>query len=335
MRRRVPILLSHLVLLLCGPLADASPLFDDDAVLEVELRGPLSETLRDTEERAERAFVLTVDGVDLDIMVRVRGKSRAETCRFPPLRLVFSKPADTAFAGQGKLKLVTHCNRSSSYEINVLEEYAAYRIVTLLVPSALRARLVRIRYFDTEKPGKKPLERFGLLLEPKDQLAQRIGGELAKLRGVVLDRLERQQAASVFVAQYVLGNTDYSLVMAEADDTCCHNGILVEVQDQLHYVPYDFDRASFVDPSYARSSTAGGRRVRERRYAGYCVDGLDLEAAIRRAHEARERIYSEIAVVEKISGHKLGRAQRFLDGFFREAEDPAKLGARLEKRCLD
>ena len=335
MRRWVPILLSHLACLLCWSSAGASPLFDDDAPLELELRGPLSETLRDTGERAERPFVLTVDGVDLDVMVRVRGKSRAETCRFPPLRLDFSSPADTVFAGQGKLKLVTHCNRSSSYELNLIEEYLAYRLVNLIVPSALRARLVRMRYFDTEKPGKKPLERFAVLLEPKEQLAERIGGEIADLRGVVLDRLDRQQAASVFVAQYMIGNTDYSLVMAEADDTCCHNGILVTVQDRLHYVPYDFDRASFVDPSYARSSTAGGRRGRERRYVGYCVDGLDLEAAIRRASEARGRIEAEIADAERISGHTLRRATRFLDGFFREAEDPAGLSARLEKRCLD
>ena len=335
MRRWVPILLSHLAWLLCSAAAGASPLFDDDSLLELELRGPLRETLRDTEERAERPFVLSVDGKDLDVMVRVRGKSRAETCSFPPLRLDFSNPADPVFAGQDSLKLVTHCNRASSYEINVLEEYAAYRLVALLVPSAMRVRLVRVRYIDTEKPGKDPLERFGFLLEPKEQLAQRVGGEVAELRGVVLNRLERQQAANVFVAQYMIGNTDYSLVMAKGDDACCHNGILVELRDQLLYVPYDFDRSSLVDPSYAKSSISGGRRVRDRRYAGYCMDGLDLEAAIRRAQEAREHIYAEMAVVARVSGRELRRATRFLDGFFREAENPAELSARLEKRCLD
>ena len=99
MRHRVLILLSHLAWLLCCAAADASPLFDDESVLDVELRGPLSKTLRDNEERAERPFVLSIDGVDLDVMVRVRGKSRAETCRFPPLRLGFSNPADTVFEG--------------------------------------------------------------------------------------------------------------------------------------------------------------------------------------------------------------------------------------------
>jgi hypothetical protein len=320
--------------LICWAAADAAPLFEDDTVLDIELRGPLRETLRDTQDRAERPFILTVDGVELEVMVRIRGKSRVETCRFPPLRLSFVNPAETVFAGQGKLKLVTHCSRSASHEINVLEEFAAYRLVGLLVPSAVRVRLLRVRYVDSEKPGKKPLERIAFLLEPNEHIAERIGGQLAKPRGVVLDRLQRQQIASVFIAQYLIGNTDYSLVMARDDDACCHNGILVEVQNEVHYVPYDFDRANLVDPSYARSSISDGRRSRARRYAGYCMDGLDLEAAIRRASDAREQIYSEMAAIERLSGRELRHATHFLGGFFREAEDPARLIARFEKQCV-
>lgn len=335
MRRSVLILWSQLAWLFCWAVADASPLFDGNAVLDVELRGPLRATLRDDRNRAERPFILTVDATELDVMARVRGNSRVETCRFPPLRLRFANPPDTVFAGQGSLKLVTHCGRDSSYEINVLEEYAAYRIVELLVPSAVRVRLLRMRYVDTETRGKKPLERFAFVLEPQERMAQRVGGQLAGLKGVVLDRLDRQQIASVFVAQYVIGNTDYSLVTARGADACCHNGILVEAQDQLHYVPYDFDRANLVDPSYARTTVSEGRRDRARRYAGYCMDGLDLQAAIRRAYDARERIYAEIAAVERVSGRDLRKATGFLDGFFREAEDPEELSARFEKSCLD
>ena len=334
MRRLVPLLLSQLAWLLCVAVADAAPLFEDDSVLDIELRGPLRATLRDDRDRAERPFILTVDGVELDVMVRIRGKSRVETCKFPPLRLSFADPADTVFAGQDKLKLVTHCGRDSSYETNVLEEYAAYRIVGLLVPSALRVRLLRMRYVDTDRPGKKPLERFAFVLEPKEQAAERVGGQLADTRGVVLDRLQPQQIASVFVAQYLIGNTDYSLVTAKGDDACCHNGVLIEVLGEVHYVPYDFDRANLVDPSYARSSVSSGRRARARRYAGYCMDGLDLEAAILGASAARERIYSEMAAIESLSGRELRHATHFLGGFFREAEDPARLIERFGKTCV-
>ena len=336
MHRRVLVLGSHLAWLLCWAAADASPLFEDDAVLDIELRGPLRETLRDTEDRAERPFVLTVDGKEIDVRVRVRGKSRVVTCRFPPLRLsFFDSPAHTVFAGQGKLKLVTHCQDSASYELNVLEEYAAYRLLALLTRSAVRVRLLRVRYVDTGRSGKEPLERYALVLEPEPELAKRLGGELAELEGVVLSRLHREQIASVFVAQYLIGNTDYSLVTADGEDACCHNGILVEVEGRLHYVPYDLDRTRLVDPSYARPQNERGRRGRGRRYVGYCMDDLDLDAAIRRVRVAREQIFSEIRAVEAISGRELSHATRFLEGFFREAEDPARLQARFEKSCLD
>lgn len=335
MRRHVLVLWSQLAWLLCWAAADASPLFEDDAVLDIELRGPLKATLNDTGDRAERPFVLSVDGKELDVGVRIRGKSRVVTCRFPPLRLSFDSPADTVFAGQDRLKLVTHCQKAAEYELNVLEEYAAYRLLALLTPSAIRVRLLRVRYVDTDRPGKEPLERYGLVIEPEPHLARRLGGELVKQEGVALSRLHREQIASVFVGQYLIGNTDYSLVMADADDTCCHNGILVEVEGRLHYVPYDLDRTRLVDPGYARPQVERGRRGRGRRYVGYCMDELDLEAAIRRVRDAREQIFAEMRAVEAISGRELRRATRFLEGFFREAEDLDALRARFEKSCLD
>jgi hypothetical protein len=323
-----------LIWLLCLGVADASPLFDDDAVLHVELRGPLGAVLGGVQNRVEHPFVLSVDGADLDVTVRVRGKSRVVACEFPPLRLKFDGPDDTVFAGQHKLKLVTHCNKAASYETGLLKEYVAYRIFALLTGSAVRVRLLRVRYVDTDEHANKPIERFAFLLEPDADLAQRIGGELVDLKGVVLGRLAREQVANVFVAQYLIGNTDYSLVTAEGEDTCCHNGILVDVEGELHYVPYDFDRAKFVDASYARTPGSGAR-ARARRYVGYCMDDLDLEAAIGRVGDARERIFSEIEAVEAISGRKLKGAGRFLKGFFRAAEDSSRLSERFEKTCLD
>ncbi len=334
MRRHVLVPWSHLVWLLCWAAADASSLFEHDAVLDVELRGPLGETLRDATERAERPFVLAVDGRELDVKVRVRGKSRVVTCRFPPLRLSFGRPVDTVFAGQGKLKLVTHCQKAAAFELNVLEEYAAYRLLALLTPAALRVRLLRVSYVDTSRPG-HALERFALVLEPEQDLAQRLGGRLVARDGVVLSQLDREQIASVFVAQYLIGNSDYSLVTADGAKSCCHNGILVEIDGRLHYVPYDLDRTRLVNPTYARPQIERGRRARGRRYVGYCMDDLDLAAAIARVRDAREQVFAEIRAVEAMSGRELERAARFLEGFFREAEDPAQLQARFEKSCLD
>lgn len=334
MRHLFPILWSQLGWLLCLAAADAAPLFDDAAVIDIELRGPINETLRDTRDREERPFVLTVEDTEFSTMVSVRGNSRVVYCSFPPLRLRFNDVADTVFAGQGKLKLVTHCNKASSYELNVLEEYAAYRIMALLTDSAIRVRLLHIRYVDTDKPGKDPLERFGFVLETEEDMAARIGGTRVELDGVIPSRLAREQLAAVFVTQYLIGNADYSLVTATGDDSCCHNGILIEVDNQLHYVPYDFDLASLVNARYAKSAAGSGRRARARRYVGYCFEGLDLEAAILRVRDAREDVFAEIRAVEAISGRELKHARRFLEEFYREAEDVERLVARFEKSCL-
>ena len=112
-----------LTLLALGPLAGSafsSPLFDDDSVIEMRLSGPLRTLARDKKsaERIEFPFLLSVNGMDIPVDIRVRGKSRIIACGFPPLRLRFSADgtSETVFAGQDRLKLVTHCksNRQAS-----------------------------------------------------------------------------------------------------------------------------------------------------------------------------------------------------------------------------
>ena len=106
--------------------AFATPLFEDDSVLEVELRGPLGTLYENKydEAREQLPFKIIADGVEHEIKVRVRGKSRLEFCHFPPLRLNFKKGAvaGTVFEGQDKLKLVTHCDLSRYAETDVVEE---------------------------------------------------------------------------------------------------------------------------------------------------------------------------------------------------------------------
>lgn len=336
MRLAVLLRWSQLAWFLVAGAVGASPLFDDDAVLDIELHGPIGETLDDTRNRAERPFTLIVDGVALDVMVRVRGKSRTVACRFPPMRLRFSDAANTVFAGQDKLKLVTHCNSARNFETNLLEEYAAYRVMGLLTEASLRVRLLRIRYVDTNRPRRSPLMRFGFVLESSGAMAERLGGWVVNRKGVPLSLLRREHTATVFVAQYLIGNTDWSLVRAEGEESCCHNGILVEIGDgRLYYVPYDFDMSAMVDAPYARPQAgAGSRRTRLRRYAGYCFDDLDLPAAIRRVRDARELIFAEMQVIDALSPHKLKSSIRYLEGFFRAAEDPERLAERFAKNCI-
>jgi len=313
-------------------------LFEADGILEIDLKGPLERTIDDRTRRKDSVFRLAVNGQDFPVSIRVRGKSRAQVCTFPPLRLQFEPGAaqGTVFEGQEKLKLVTHCRGAPGYDQNVLEEYAAYRMFAMLSEVAYRTRLLRIRYFDTDRPGKSPRVRYGFVIEPTRQLAARVGGETAKVPHVVKSRLDAEQAARVFVFHYLISSADWSLVADGPDKNCCHNIDLLAIGDALYTVPFDFDLSGIVAPKYAsRGSTQGVRAVRSRRYRGYCIDSAFLVDALQSLldHEAAFQ-----ALLESLPDMDEGDTRRhraFLERFYRDIRDPAAHAAELDRRCID
>jgi hypothetical protein len=247
----------------------ASPLFDEDQVLRIELNGPLSSLVKNKASREERPFQLQVDGVTLDIKVRTRGNSRLRVCTFPPLRLDFrsTDTAETVFANQGKLKLVTQCRNGKRSQQDVLEEYVAYRILTLLSGVSFRVRLVHIAYIDTDSRGDKKKQQYGFFIEPVKQLVARTNGVKAEVPAVSLVSLDQAQAALVYIFQYLIGNTDWSLVTAESDEHCCHNVDLIDVGSKRFLLPYDFDLSGLVNATYARPDPSLRiRKVQQRLY---------------------------------------------------------------------
>jgi hypothetical protein len=326
-----------LLLLLCG-IARASPLFDDDSILDLTLEGPLSATFEDKEERRERPFVLHVAGNTIPLKVRVRGKLRADECDFPPLRFNFpaEKSNDTVFAGVNKLKLVTHCQRSSDYEKNVVEEYAAYRIMNVLSDISLRARLLRIRYDDTDRPGSEATVRLAFAVEPDAAVARRLGGEMLYVPHVVKGMFNADHEALVFIFQYLIGNTDWSYLRMLEDDSCCHNGRLIRLDDQSYFLPYDFDMSGLVNARYAQPHPSLRlKSVRTRRYRGYCTAGEALRRALQVVVAKREAILGLVADLPESSSRDRRSRAAYINGFFRKASKEARLLKDFERRCLD
>ncbi len=130
----------------------ASSLFEDNAVFEVNLTGPLSSLFEEENDRKDLPFVLRANDVEHSIKVRIRGKSRRRVCSFLPLRISFAVDDTTQsiFEGQDKLKLVTHCREYNSAQLDTLEEYAAYRIFNLISDVSYKVRLLHITYTDTD-----------------------------------------------------------------------------------------------------------------------------------------------------------------------------------------
>lgn len=318
--------------------AKASPLFDDEAVLEFSLSGPLSTLIDNKADKAELPFVLSVGGVEYPVRVRVRGKSRTRVCDFPPLRLNVSRmeSGDSVFAGQGKLKLVTHCRDKTSTQVDMLEEYATYKIFNLLSDVSYRVRLAEITYHDTDERMKEAtFVQSGFLIESAAELADRFGGQRVEETGVSLSSLDTEQAARVFVFQYLIGNTDWSLVLAEGDDTCCHNIDLFDIGELRYPVPYDFDLSGLENAPYAKPDPSiGNRNVRERRYRGYCIEDGAVTDAINVFVERESDILDVLPQVPGLPQKNVDAGNKYLAGFFKRAKNAEKLGRSFERKCL-
>ena len=284
-------------------------------------------------------FTLLAGGTTQSVDIRVRGHSRIRVCEFPPLRLSFptGANANSVFAGQSQLKLVTHCRNSDRGEQDLLEEYAAYRVLNVLTDLSYRVQLLHIRYQDTE--GALPPDaavRYGFILEPEEEFITRTGSAAVMLKGFPKERHDRQQAALMYVFQYLVANTDWMLVKADYDEACCHNADLYELDSRVIFVPYDFDLTGLVNAPYAfPDRTLRIRRVTQRLYRGLCTDRENLRRALATVKSKRVEI---LAVVGDLPGLEPGnaeRAARYLEDFFEAAADEERLLTSFENRCLE
>lgn len=330
--------LISLVLLLHVSHVSASSLFEDNTVFEVSLTGPLSSLFEEENDRSELPFILRANGIEHSIKVRVRGKSRRLLCSFPPLRINFvvDDTVQSIFEGENRLKLVTHCRETKSAQLDTLQEYAAYRIFNLISNVSYKVRLLHITYTDTDGRLKEDqIDRYGFLIESESELADRVGGKPAHLTGVSLRTLDSQQAAAVFVFQYLIGNTDWSLVTANEDDTCCHNGDLIDIESVRYYVPYDFDLSGLVNARYARPDPSIGiSRVTQRKYRGYCISTDAVKGALSAINSRRVDILDSISQLPGVSQKEIEAMTKYLEQFFVRANDEDKIVKSFERMCL-
>ena len=322
-----------------GTPALADGLFTDSTPLRVVLTGPLEQVIDAGDEALELPFRVRLAGgaTEVPVEVRTRGKSRLRVCKFPPLRLDFDRDLDTdsVFAGYDKLKLVTHCSDKTRDDNILFDEYFAYRLFALLTDNSYRTRWLEISYVDSDRPAAEPLQRHGFLVEPDDVFADRIGAGILEIPGVVYSKLDDAQATLVYVFHYLIGNTDWSLVTADGDDKCCHNGDLFDAASGILLVPYDFDLAGIVSASYARPDPSLRiRSVRSRLYRGYCTDAGTLRTALESVIAKRDAIMNLARSTPAASEKDRERRMGYLEEFFSEAEDQEDMLRDFDRRCI-
>ncbi|MDA0993762.1 MAG: hypothetical protein O3A13_09025 [Proteobacteria bacterium] len=323
--------------------AGRTSLFAGHSPLTVTIEAPLTTLMRDRPEEAYLDGLFSYASQDgtaytFDLKIRARGNFRLQesTCDFAPIRLNFRKKqvAGTEFDNQDKLKLVTHCQSGTPYyEQLALREYLAYRFLQVLTDKSFGTRLMKINYVDTDTDN--TLTRVGFVIEDHDDVAARNGMTAIERGDTTHDDLDRQQENLVNVFQYLIGNTDYSLIKGP-EGNCCHNARLMSATDGPPYtvVPYDFDFAGIVNAPYATTDPEFRlRSVRQRLYRGLCKNNDLLPGTLKLFTEKKEAIYGILDEIEFLSSRTRADVTAYLDGFYKSISSPKLVRIRLTDAC--
>ncbi|HXG80741.1 MAG TPA: hypothetical protein VNJ05_02965 [Sphingomicrobium sp.] len=316
-------------------------LFASDEPIRLTIRGPIGTIARkaaDSVQPHDATLTLASPAEVHPIKLSARGLSRRKSgiCDFPPLRVELAQPpaATSLFAGQKRLKLVTHCRSSEGYQQQLLLEYSAYRIFNLISPLSYRARLATVDY--VEANGRPISTRWGFFIEDVDDLARRNGLKAERVPDrVAKEQLEPMQSGRVALFQYMISNFDWSMRAGPAGEGCCHNHRLLSGGPKLVPVAYDFDYSGLVDAPYA-VPPEGIRvdSVRERLYRGYCIHNqgaLAAAADLRAKRPAIEALYGQIPGMTPSTQRK---ALSYLARFFEQIATDQSVRAKILKDCL-
>lgn len=319
------------------------PLFASHETMTVTIAAPFRALMRDRDEEEYYAGTFSYRTASeaertLDLKLRTRGRYRRQkdVCDFAPIRLNFQKKevAGTVFEGQDKLKLVTHCsNWKRLYEQLVLKEYLSYRLLQLLTDRAFGVRLMQITYVDTDT--ERTRTKYGFVIEDKDHLAERLGIEYLSAPQIAPDELNRAEASLVSLFQYMIGNTDFSMIRGARNDDCCHNIVLFRgATGAVTPVPYDFDFAGIVDAPYAAPNPKYRLdKVTDRLYLGLCSNNDLLDDTIARFREREGEVRQLIESIEGMSGNSRRATTRFIGEFYKDINDARTVERELVRGC--
>ena len=325
----------------CVSFAQGSTLFSSDQPLAIRLEAPLRTIFaarEDPEFQPARIEIESANGepLSIDLRVRVRGKSRTVACEVAPLLLNFrsDQPEGSPFAGENRLKLVTHCLDKPDHAQYVLLERQVYLALNLLTDSSLRTRPVRVTYFDSNRARETP-DRPGFLIEDEERFADRSGLTIVTAERIERARYDPSALAMLDVFQYFMGNTDWSAVDGLAGEACCHNVVPFARSDGvLLPVPYDFDAAGIVEAPYAQpAASLPIQSVRERLYRGGCRDLASLDPVFATFMAQRGPLTALFTTDQGLPERRAERARRYIDEFYELLADDSKAEREFRANC--
>ncbi|MDX1646543.1 MAG: hypothetical protein R3304_05330 [Longimicrobiales bacterium] len=301
------------------------------------IRADFSSLRDDRSESPDRPAVLVVVDptgapVEVSAEIRTRGNFRLDTCSFPPLRLDVDSEAavGTVLEGQDDLKLVSSCRpERASWADLVVKEYLAYRSIQLVTDASFRVRLLEATFRDTGS-DEQARTRIAFVIEEDEALAERLGAvvfDLEEGKNLPVSAFDPVHRMINAVAQYMLGNPDWS-------DVAGHNVEILDRNGAAVAVPYDFDFSGIVDAPYATPPPEYRLdSVRERYYRGWCENPLTTRSVLRRFREVGDEIVEMWRREPLLSEESRWTAARYLEEFFEAIETDERAERAFLRDC--
>nr|WP_321353714.1 hypothetical protein [uncultured Draconibacterium sp.] len=314
--------------------------FDVDEPLKITLKYDISSFIRHKVKGEYLPAELAIypagsDSIVKNIRLKARGNFRRGHCFFPPIYLNFkTDPIEsTELEGTRKIKMVTHCSSSKTYESYVMREYLAYKIYALLTDMCFRVRLLDINYIDTGKK-KRHYQQKGFLIEPVELITKRQHAVEVKSEMVFGKDVLPYESVLVALFEYFVGNTDWRF---KGGHNMKYIKLLDVVTQYIVPLPYDYDHAGFVNTNYGMPQEwSSVEDITEREYLGYCQENEDYYLkAIALFNEKKDEIITTIETFEYLGKRDQKEVLSFVNGFFRMTEQPQDFIKMLKSECRD
>jgi len=271
--------------------------------------------------------------LEKDMRMKARGKFRRNHCSLAPFWLDIQKVdlLNEDLQDVHRIKIVTHCKGSKSYENYVLKEYLCYKIYNIISPVSFRVRLVRMTYVDTGRDN-KVTQGWAFMIEPEKMLAARMDAEVVKRDDLMTSLLRPWEIDILALFQYMIGNVDYSVYGRQ---NMKFLGLPGYGTAGYTPVPYDFDYSGLVDAYYAvPSEHLPIKSVRERMYLGPCREESAYLAAVEHLRQCKEEILHLVNEFEFLDQKGKKDIINYLEQYFELSEKPKSLIFSLQKTCI-
>jgi len=288
---------------------DTLDFFEKEDLLQLSIKFDFDLIFGDKSESPEYqpAEIIYIDDRDTTVIlsanIRTRGSFRLDpaNCNFPPLKLRL----------RGKQSKGT-----------------IFRVFNVLTDYSFRVRLVRVNYIDTGELGRK-LEKYAFFLEDKDDLAERLKGNILDVSVADPFGVDQDQYSLVSFFEFMIMNSDWSLPIV-------HN---VEILSTDYFkppytIPYDFDWSKIIDIPYVVPGI--GVRTEEGRvrvYKGSCHSRKDFNRIIEIYNRHRLDIYRLYLGFEPLDNRYKQQTYADYNDFYNLINDRELFRMNIKKEC--